>query len=261
MTLFLGVASLRRILNNTQKPLAVIILAAGKGTRMDSDLPKVLHPIGDLPMITRVVRTAQTLHADRIVPVLGYKHELVQSALQDEPVECTLQLEQLGTAHAVLQCRDILQDFSGNVLILYGDVPLIKVETLVNLLSIHSETDSQSTILTTNLPDPTGYGRIIRNKDDSLKKIVEEKDATDEERQVAEINSGIYIFDAQTLFRLLPLVGNNNKQNEYYLPDILNLIIDEKGKVAIDKIKNYVEIQGVNNIEQLDEVNEFYENN
>ena len=129
MTLFLGAASLRRILNNTQKPLAVIILAAGKGTRMDSDLPKVLHPIGNLPMITRVVRIAHALQANRIIPVLGYKYELVQSALKDEPVECTLQLEQLGTAHAVLQCRDILQDFSGNVLILYGDVPLIKVET------------------------------------------------------------------------------------------------------------------------------------
>jgi len=247
-------------LNNTQKKLAVIILAAGKGTRMDSDLPKVLHPIGNLPMITRVVRTAQALQADRIIPVLGYKHELVQSALKNEPIECVLQLEQLGTAHAVLQCRDVLQNFNGNILILYGDVPLIKVKTLEKFLFIHSETDAQSTILTTDLPDPTGYGRIIRNHDYSLMKIVEEKDATDEERQVVEINSGIYIFDAFTLFRLLPSVGNNNKQNEYYLPDVLNLIIHEKGKVAIDKIKNYVEIQGVNNIEQLDEVNEFYEN-
>ena len=226
---------------------------------MNSDLPKVLHPIGGLPMITRVVRTAQALHADRIVPVLGYKYELVQSALKDEPVECALQLEQLGTAHAVMQSRDILKDFNGNVLILYGDVPLIKVETLENLLSLHSETDTQSTILTTDLPDPTGYGRIIRNYDHSLMKIVEEKDATNEERQVNEINSGIYVFDAQTLFQLLPLVGNNNKQNEYYLPDVLNLIIQKKGKVAIDKIKNYVEIQGVNNIEQLDVVNEFFE--
>ena len=251
---------MRKVLNNTQKPLAVIILAAGKGTRMNSDLPKVLHPIGDLPMITRVVRTAQALQADRIVPVLGYKHELVQSILKDEPVECALQLEQLGTAHAVLQCGDILKDFSGNVLILYGDVPLVKVETLANLLSLHSEMDIQSTILTTDLPDPTGYGRIIRNHDHSLMKIVEEKDATEEERQVIEINSGIYVFDTHTLFRLLPLVENNNKQNEYYLPDVLNLIIQKKGKVAIDKIKNYVEIQGVNNIQQLDEVNEFYEN-
>ena len=251
---------MKKILNNIQTPLAVIILAAGKGTRMNSDLPKVLHPIGDLPMITRVVRTAQALQADLIIPVLGYKHELVQSALKDEPVECALQLEQLGTAHAVLQCREILKDFSGNVLILYGDVPLIKVETLANLLSLHSKMDIQSTILTTDLPDPTGYGRIIRNHDHSLMKIVEEKDATDGERKVIEINSGIYVFDAHTLFRLLPLVGNNNKQNEYYLPDVLNLVIQEKGKVAIDKIKNYVEIQGVNNTVQLSEANKQYEN-
>ena len=246
-------------MTKTLKPLAVIILAAGKGTRMNSDLPKVLHPIGDLPMITRVVRTAYALQANPIIPVLGYKHELVQSALKNESVECALQLEQLGTAHAVLQCRNILKDFRGNVLILYGDVPLIKVETLANLLSRHNETDTKSTILTTDLPDPTGYGRIIRNNDHSLMKIVEEKDATNEERKVNEINTGIYVFDAQTLFQLLPLVGNNNKQNEYYLPDVLNLIIQEKGKVAIDKIKNYVEIQGVNNIKQLDVVNEFFE--
>ena len=119
--------------------------------------------------------------------------------------------------------------------------------------------DTESTILTTDLPDPTGYGRVIRNPDNSLMKIVEEKDATNEERKVNEINSGIYVFNSQTLFQLLPLVGNNNKQNEYYLPDVLNLIIQKKGKVAIDKIKNYVEIQGVNNIEQLDVVNNFFE--
>ena len=146
------------------------------------------------------------------------------------------------------------------MLILYGDVPLIKIETLSRLMEVHEKEGSWSTILTTDLPDPTGYGRIIRNPDQSLMKIVEEKDATDEERKVAEINSGIYVFDAQILFRILPLVGNNNIQNEYYLPDVLNLIIQEKGKVAIDKINNYIEIQGVNNTEQLTEVNELYEN-
>ena len=239
--------------------MAVIILAAGKGTRMDSDLPKVLHQIGNVPMITRVVRTAQALQADLIIPVLGYKHELIQSALKDESVICALQLEQLGTAHAVLQCKKLLQDFNGNVLILYGDVPLIKVKTLENLLSIHNDQDSQSTILTTDLPNPTGYGRIIRNKNGTLKKIVEEKDASDEERIVYEINSGIYVFNARTLFNLLPSVKNNNSQNEYYLPDVLNLLIIKKEKVAIDKINNYFEIQGVNNIEQLNEVNEFFE--
>jgi bifunctional UDP-N-acetylglucosamine pyrophosphorylase/glucosamine-1-phosphate N-acetyltransferase len=125
---------------------------------------------------------------------------------------------------------------------------------------VHEQKDVSSTILTTDLPNPTGYGRIIRNTDHSLMKIIEEKDASEEERKSTEINSGIYVFDAQILFRLLPLVGNNNKQNEYYLPDVLNLIIQEKGKVAIDKINNYIEIQGVNNTKQLIEVNELYEN-
>ena len=242
------------------RPLAAIILAAGKGTRMDSVLPKVLHKVGGEPMIVHVIHTARDLNAEKIIAVLGYKYETVQKALANEAVECALQLKQLGTAHAVLQCQNLLSDFHGNILILYGDVPLIKVETLSKLMEIHEKEEAVSTILTTDLPNPTGYGRIMRDHDNSLMKIVEEKDATDEECQVSEINSGIYVFDAQTLFQLLPLVENNNSQNEYYLPDVVNLIIQEKGKVAIDKINNYIEIQGVNNTEQLTEVNELYEN-
>lgn len=253
-------ALLREILDNN-KPLAVIILAAGKGTRMDSDLPKVLHPIGELPMIARVVQTAQELNASRILPVLGFKHELVQSALKDEPVECVLQLQQLGTAHAVLQCHDNLQKFNGNVLILYGDVPLITVETLAKLLSAHDEQDALGTILTADLSNPTGYGRVIRDENGDLRKIVEEKDASKEERAVKEINSGIYVFKSWTLFNLLPMVGNNNSQNEYYLPDVLNLILEKNEKVAIEKINNSLEIQGVNNLEQLSEMNAYYEKN
>ena len=226
------------------KPLAAVILAAGKGTRMDSDLPKVLHEVGGIPMIVHVIHKARSLGAKKIITVLGYKYDIVQKALKNESVECALQLKQLGTAHAVLQCRNLLNHFQGNVLILYGDVPLIKVETLSKLMEVHEKENPLSTILSTDIPNPTGYGRIIRCPDHSLMKIVEEKDATNEERQIAEINSGIYVFDAQTLWRLVPLVGNNNKQNEYYLPDVINLIIQEKGKVAIDKIKNYVEIEG-----------------
>ena len=242
------------------KPLATVILAAGKGSRMDSDLPKVLHEVGGKPMIVHVIHTAKAMGSKKIILVLGYKYEILQKALKNESVEYALQQKQLGTAHAVLQCQNLLENFQGNVLILYGDVPLTKVDTLSHLMEIHEKEGSWCTILTTDLPAPDGYGRIIRNPDHSLMKIVEEKDATDEERQVSEINSGIYLFDAQLLFRLLPLVGNNNKQNEYYLPDVLNLIIQEKGKVAIDKINNYIEIQGVNNIEQLTKVNELYEN-
>ncbi len=227
---------------------------------MDSDLPKVLHPIGELPMITRVVQTAKELGASRIIPVLGYKYKLVQSALKEEPVECVLQLQQLGTAHAVLQCRDTLQNFNGNILILYGDVPLITVETLAKLLSVHDEQDSLGTILTADLSDPKGYGRVIRDVNGNLSKIVEEKDATEEERAIQEINSGIYVFKSWTLFNLLPMVGNNNSQNEYYLPDVLNLILEKSEKVAIEKINNSFEIQGVNNPEQLSEMKGYYEN-
>ena len=242
------------------KPLAAVILAAGKGTRMNSNVPKVLHKVGGKSMIVHVINTAKSLGAEKIITVLGYKYAMIQKALENETVDCVLQLKQIGTAHAVLQCRELLNNFQGNVLILYGDVPLTKVKTLSKLLEVHAQKGAWSTILTTDLPDPTGYGRIIRNPDHSLMKIVEEKDATEEEKQIPEINSGIYVFDAQILFRLLPLVGNNNKQNEYYLPDVLNLIIQEKGKVAIDKINNYIEIQGVNNTKQLTEVNERYEN-
>ena len=243
------------------RPLAVVILAAGKGTRMDSSMPKVLHHIGGKPMISHVVDTSKKLGAEYIVPILGYKHELVNAALSDEPVHCALQKEQLGTAHAVMQSKDILQKFNGNILILSGDVPLISFESLTELLDIHNHKDSQGTILTTDLENPTGYGRVIRKKDGNLEKIVEETDANDKELDVKEINSGIYVFKSWILFNLLPLVGNNNSQKEYYLPDVLNLILKNENTVSIKKIQNFFEIQGVNDIKQLDEMNEYYENN
>ncbi|MDP6569669.1 MAG: NTP transferase domain-containing protein [Candidatus Marinimicrobia bacterium] len=235
-------------------PFAVVILAAGKGTRMNSDLPKVLHEINGKPMITQVVETAEKIGAERIIPVVGYKHELVQDALKNYPVNFAYQLEQLGTAHAVMQCSSLLKDFKGNVLILYGDVPLITSDTLKHLLHTHESENTPGTILTTDLPDPFGYGRVIRNEDGSLNRIVEEKDASNEEKQCKEVNTGFYVFTAEVLFDLLPQVGNNNAQGEYYLPDVLNLIIAKNQKVAIDKIKNYNEIQGVNTVEQLTEL-------
>ncbi len=239
--------------------LATIILAAGKGTRMNSKMPKVLHEVGGKPMLIHVIEKSKIIGSKKIISVLGYKHEMVKNTISKQNIDFTLQLEQLGTAHAVMQCTESLKDFHGNVLILYGDVPMITVNTLSNLISFHEQENSSCTILTTDLPNPTGYGRIIRSDNNSLLKIIEEKDATDEERKVKEVNSGFYVFQSNVLFRLLPKVGNNNKQNEYYLPDVINLIIAENGKVAIDKISNYVEIQGVNNLEQLHDVNELYE--
>jgi len=238
--------------------LATIILAAGKGTRMNSEKPKVLHRVGDQSMIMHVINTAHQLGAKKIIAVLGYKYKMIKDSIDNKSVEYAIQTKQLGTAHAVLQCQHLLKRFIGNILVLYGDAPLIQISTLSKLIEVHKQTSAWCTILTTDLPNPTGYGRIIRNQNLNLIKIVEEKDANDNERKITEVNSGFYIFDSKILFRLLPLVNNNNKQNEYYLPDVINLIIQEQGKVAIDKINNYIEIQGVNNIEQLTEVNEYY---
>ena len=241
--------------------LATIILAAGKGTRMNSEIPKVIHKVGNQSMIMHVINTAYQLGAKQIIAVLGYKHKMIQELIGNKQIEYVLQTEQLGTAHAVLQCQYLLEKFNGNILVLYGDAPLIQISTLSKLIDTHEKTNAWCTILTTDLPNPSGYGRIIRNRNLELIKIVEEKDANAKERKIIEVNSGFYIFDSKILFRLLPLVKNNNKQNEYYLPDVINLIIQEKGKVAIDKISNYIEIQGVNNIKQLTEVNEYYKKN
>ena len=145
------------------------------------------------------------------------------------------------------------------MLVLSGDVPLTKAKTIKSLLKANQQGNAPAAILSTELPDPVGYGRIIRNPDDTLNKIVEEKDANVKERNQKEVNSGIYVFKAKELFELLPQVGNENAQNEYYLPDVLNMLINKKEKVAIDKVNNYIEIQGVNNTEQLNEVNEYYE--
>ena len=244
----------------TNRPLAVLIMAAGKGTRMNSDLPKVLHPVGGLPMITRVIRLSRTLHADPIVAIIGHKFELVEAALKDEKVKFAYQLEQKGTGHAVEQCREIMSGFDGDVLVLSGDVPLLTAETLYSLLEVHKTKKAVCTVLTADFEDPTGYGRVIRKADNTLNNIVEHKDASAEELAVPEINTGIYVFDSKTLFDKLPLIGNNNSQGEYYLPDVLPLILANNQRIAVEKTKNITEIQGVNTVQQLELINEVFQN-
>ena len=231
--------------------LAVVILAAGKGTRMESDLPKVLHEVGGKPMVSHVIQRAVELGAEKIISIIGYQHELVKETLATEPTEFALQLEQLGTGHAVLQCKTQLSEFDGDVLILSGDVPLISFQTLKSLLQTHQTSNTKATLLSAIVEDASGYGRVIRNKNNNLDRIVEHKDANDDELRVNEMNAGIYVFDSKTLFELLPQVGNNNAQGEYYLPDVLSLILERGGKVAIEKTNYITEIQGVNTIQQL----------
>ena len=234
---------------------ATIILAAGKGTRMQSSKPKVLHLVGEKPMIQHVIDISKELKSEKIIVVLGYKSDEIANQLSNETLQFVYQFEQLGTAHAVLQCNKLMNNYNGEVLILSGDVPLITVSTISQLLKVHQKTEAWCTLLSTDLPNPTGYGRIIRDKNKNLSKIIEEKDASEDEKKIREINSGIYVFKTEQLFRLLPLIKNNNKQKEYYLPDVLNLIIKENGNIAIKKTVNSLEVQGINNLEQLNSIN------
>ena len=235
--------------------LSVIILAAGRGTRMNSEMPKVLHLVDDKPMILKVLETAYEINANPIITIVGYKAELVKETLKNESTEFILQRNQNGTAHAVIQCKERLKKFQGNILVLSGDVPFITSNTLNCLIKTHVQSNSKATVLTCKLGNPYGYGRIIRNKDDNLEKIVEHKDASELELKEDEINTGIYIFDAAKLFKILPKINNNNNQKEYYLTDVLNILLDSNDAVFIEKTKNVDEIIGINTSNQLNEVN------
>ena len=239
--------------------LAVIILAAGKGTRMKSDKPKVLHKIGSKSIIERVVLTTQKLLPKKIVIVVGYKFTLIKENLNKLNVNYALQEEQNGTGHAVMQCKKELNSFDGETLILSGDVPLINYETLQKMYEVHIKTQSAATVLTADIKNPFGYGRIIKNNND-FSFIKEEKDATIDEKKINEINAGIYIFSNKILFKHIEKISNNNNQQEYYLPDVFPLIIKNKQKVSTFKINNDYEIKGVNTIEQLNELNIYAKN-
>ena len=234
--------------------LAVVILAAGKGTRMESDKPKVLHKIDNKSLIEHVVLTTKKLFPQKIIVVVGYKFELIKENLKKINLNYALQEQQNGTGHAVMQCHEQLKKFDGNTLILSGDVPLINYETLQRMHDAHIKTQSAATILTADFKNPFGYGRIIKKNDD-FSFIKEEKDATKEEKEINEINAGIYIFNNKTLFKHIKRISNNNNQKEYYLPDVFPFIIKNKQKVSTFKINNNYEIKGINTINQLNELN------
>lgn len=239
------------------KPLASVIMAAGKGTRMkDPSKAKVMYPVLGKPMIHYVLDVAYTLHSRRVVVIAGYQREAVISYIkQSHPgAEIAVQAEQLGTGHAIMQTREALKDYDGDVVVLSGDVPLLTAGSMQRLIDHHRQVESVATILTAKYPDPTGYGRIIRNADGSVKKIVEQKDATDEERAVKEINSGIYVFDKEKLFDGLNHITSNNAQKEYYLTDVFEHFWNHQWKVSALAAEHPEEIQGVNTLEQLADV-------
>ena len=227
------------------------ILAAGKGTRMESNIPKVLHTLENKALIDYVLDTAYELNPEKIFTVVGFKKELVINHINNPNIEYIEQKEQLGTGHAVLQLDNPLYGKNGHLLILYGDVPNIKHSTLSPIVDEHIKENADVTMITAILEDPTGYGRIIRDQSGNLIKIVEEKDCNKSEKAIKEINPGIYIFKISKLFKNLKKVKSNNESKEYYLTDVIELI-NNSGTVKTKKIDNPKEIMGINTIKQLE---------
>lgn len=222
-----------------------IILAAGKGTRMKSDLPKVLHKVTGLTMLEHVFRSVQSIAPEQMVTVVGHQAEKVQAELGDRSA-FALQEEQLGTGHAVMMAESQLADLEGQTLVIAGDTPLITGDSLANLIKFHVNHKNVATILTAEADDPFGYGRIIRNQHDEVTKIVEQKDASDFEQQVKEINTGTYVFDNKRLFEALKNINTNNAQGEYYLTDVIGIFKEAGEKVGAYKLRDFDESLGVN---------------
>ncbi len=227
-----------------------LVLAAGKGTRMKSKLPKVLHKAGGVPMVGQVLRAVKDAGTKREIVVVGFGAEAV-TAYVGETAETVVQKEQLGTGHAVLQAESLLQGEKGILLVTCGDTPLVRTETFRALLDCHKKTQASATVLTACMPDPTGYGRVIRSADGKVSKIVEQKDGTSQELAVNEVNAGIYCFELPELWELLHRIGNNNAQGEYYLTDIIGMLVADGKTVSAVAAEDYRETLGVNSRLQL----------
>ena len=225
--------------------LAVVVLAAGKGTRMRSGLAKVLHPLAGCPLITHVLASVQPLAPQHLIAVVGHQADAVRQVSERFGACSVVQEPQLGTGHAVAQTTTLLQGFDGDVLVLCGDVPLLQTATLRRMLDEHRGRQVALTMLTTCLDDPTGYGRILRDGQGAVAGIVEELDATMAQREVREINSGVYCLRASFLFDALPRVGRRNAQGEQYLTDVVGLAARDGLRIA-DVATKPDEIRGVN---------------
>ncbi|HET7521875.1 MAG TPA: bifunctional UDP-N-acetylglucosamine diphosphorylase/glucosamine-1-phosphate N-acetyltransferase GlmU [Bacillales bacterium] len=227
-----------------------VILAAGEGSRMKSKLYKVLHPVCGKAMVRHVVDEVLQLGMHQVVTVVGRGSDAVRAELGDT-VSYAFQQRQLGTGHAVMQAEDLLGQKRGTTVVLYGDTPLITKETIEALILHHEASHAKATVLTSVVNDPSGYGRVIRGQNGGVKRIVEEKDASSEEKQITEINTGIYCFDNRSLFEALKYVNNDNAQGEYYLPDAVEILQNHGGMVEAFSTDDFAETLGVNDRVQL----------
>lgn len=229
--------------------LKTLILAAGKGTRMKSELPKVIHEVNGIPMISKIIKVLEILKPEENILILGHKKEEVLKVV-GEDADYVVQTEQFGTGHAVLQAKDKLEDYDGDVMVLCGDTPLLREETLEELYKFHRDTDSVTTILTSIYDNPFGYGRIVK-ENGLVKAIVEEKEADAEIKKIKEVNAGVYCFKGRELFDALSKITNNNEKGEYYLTDVIGIQVGEGKKVQSFVLNDNIEILGVNSKVEL----------
>ncbi|HXK45254.1 MAG TPA: NTP transferase domain-containing protein, partial [bacterium] len=237
--------------------MAVIILAAGYGKRLGGENQKTLTEILGKPLIAYLISTIRQCTPEKVVVVVGFQKEKVMEQLKGEPVIFVEQKQLLGTGHAVMMTENVFSDFCGNVIILYGDVPFLSLETIKRLKETHEDTQSDCTILTAIVEQPYGYGRIVRDSSKNVIKIVEEINASDEEKQIREINSGVYIFTNKTLFEALKKIQPNPVKNEYYLTDVIEIFISEGKKVATWTTPCPGEIIGINTPEDLEKAQQY----
>ncbi len=238
---------------DAKKEAVAVVLAAGKGTRMKTELPKVAVSLNGKPLLNHVIDHLREAGIEDVVVVVGYKKEDVQALCEGIPkVRFAEQKEQLGTAHAVLSSESLVQGHNGPILVACGDVPMITGETFRSLISTHIQNGFSATLLSAKVGNPTGYGRIVRNASGEVIAIVEEKDADSEQKKIDEINTGTYVFSSENLFDSLRKIGNSNAQGEYYLPDLVELYKKEGKKLGAVVLKNSGESQGVNSPTDLE---------
>jgi len=230
-----------------QKLLSSIILAAGDGTRLRSQVPKSLHRICGRPMIVHILRNIEGLIDGKQVIVIGFANEMVEAALSGFKVEFALQEKRLGTGHAALCAKPLFENCDGDLLVVVGDAPLMTRSTFEKLIERHRHQDASATVLTTKMKKPAGYGRILRHQDNTVLSIVEDKDANIYEKKILEVNTGTYVFDCNDLYDALAKVKPNNEQGEYYLTDVIHIMVSEKKRVEAYVAKDPLETMGINN--------------